>query len=242
MPFEIEATTLDNRLVAEKTFGIWLYAPQIAHTAIPGQFVMVSAGEKFLRRPFSIASVSGGRIFLLIRVIGEGSAIISSLRRNENAKILGPFGNGFPDDIDSPILVGGGIGIAPMIFAAQHLKNIGANFKIIYGEQSSKKIIADELLPDRIEISTDDGGFGLCGTAVDLLLKNNPAPIFACGPEPMLKKIAKIAAQWNVPAFFSLEARMACGFGVCQGCVIKTKVGYKRVCADGPVFQAENIW
>lgn len=242
MPFEIESTVLDNRYVAKETFGIYFYAPQIAHTAVPGQFVMVSAGEKFLRRPFSIASVNGSKIFLLVRVVGEGSAIISLLRRNERVKIFGPLGNGFPSNVKSPFLVGGGIGIAPMIFAAQRLKNIGKGFKIIYGEQSSDKIVSEDFLPEEIEISTDNGSFGFRGTAADLLLQQNPAPIFACGPEPMLKNIAKIAAQWNVSAWFSLEARMACGFGICQGCVIKTKQGYKRVCTDGPIFQTEIIY
>ena len=242
MPFEIEGIVLGNRYAGNNTAWISIYAPQIARTALPGQFVMVEAVGKFLRRPISIASVSGGRIFLLIRIVGDGTRIIASVRRNEKLKILGPLGNGFPENVQNPILVGGGIGIAPLIFASQKMKENGKSFVAIYGERTADDIIWGDFLPENVQICTDDGSAGFRGTTVDLLKKQNPAPIFACGPQPMLKAISEIAYKWNVPAYISLEERMACGFGVCQGCVVKTKNGYRRVCTDGPVFAATEIY
>lgn len=242
MPSEIESVILDNRLVARDTCALWLYAPDIAHRAQPGQFVMLGIAGKFLRRPLSIAGTDGGRILLLVRIVGEGTASITALRRNQRVPVLGSLGNAFPDDIENPVLVGGGIGIAPLLFAVQSMISSGKEFSLLYGEQAAENLIAGEFLPDETQIATDDGSAGFCGTVSDLLKEFPPAPILACGPEPMLRSIARIAKKRKVSAWLSLETHMACGFGVCHGCVVHAKSGYLRVCSDGPIFPAEALW
>ena len=240
-PYDVEAVVLDNRMVGNDTAGIWFYAPEIARTANAGQFIMAQTKCKFLRRPFSIAAVNGGRLFLLIRIVGEGTRAIASMRRNERLRMLGPLGNSFPADVENPILVGGGIGIAPLLFAAQKFKSCEKQFSLIYGERTAENLLSTELLPKCTKIATDDGTTGFHGTATDLVKEVIPAPVFACGPEMMLKEICKIVEQWGTTAWISMESRMACGFGVCYGCVIRTRSGFKRVCADGPVFTNDAL-
>ena len=236
--FDIKSTVLRNRTVAKDTVAIDLYAPQISENISPGQFVMVEVPGKFLRRPLSVAGVDGNRITLLIRIVGEGTKILASQRRNNRLKILGPLGNSFPEITQRKILVAGGIGIAPLLFYAnRHPRNLD----FIYGETNNSYLIDSDFIPTSVKISTDDGSEGFLGNACELLRTLEPAPILACGPEPMLYEIASIAKRWNVPAFISLESRMACGFGVCNGCAIETKNGMKKVCTDGPIFPAETI-
>ncbi|RKZ30335.1 hypothetical protein DRQ33_07945 [bacterium] len=115
------------------------------------------------------------------------------------------------------------------------------NRDIVYGEKSAEFVLNEMYIPPDTKIATDDGSVGFCGNVCELLTELEPAPIFACGPTPMLKKLTEISRQWNVQAFFSMESRMACGFGACNGCVIHTIDGYKKVCSDGPIFPAQML-
>ncbi len=239
MAVDILAVVKNNVMVSKDTFAIWLYAPEIAELALPGQFVMVAVSGKFLRRPISIAGVQDGKILLLVRVVGEGTEIICKAARNDKLPIFGPLGNGFPDIYDNPILVGGGIGIAPLLFVAQ--KSAGKIEGLLYGEKTADYIISKDFLPVSAKIATDDGSMGFHGLVSDLLYIQKPNSIFACGPIEMLQRIAVFASAKNIPAWFSMESRMACGFGVCQGCVIPTSDGYGRVCTDGPVFPSDKV-
>ncbi len=241
MLYDISAAVLDNYLAARDTHAIWLHAPDIARAANPGQFVMIEAPGKFLRRPMSVARCEGGRILILVRIVGEGTEALCKLRRNQRVRLLGPLGNGFPEGIDEVVLVAGGIGIAPILFAAQRLEETGAKFHLLYGERTAEYIVKRPLLPTFAEISTDDGSAGFHGTVIDLLAQKKPGHIFACGPRGMLTAVSDVAKRWHKKAWLSLEQVMACGFGVCGGCAIETKKGYRLTCADGPVFSAEEL-
>ena len=128
-----------------------------------------------------------------------------------------------------------------MLFAAQNMKFMNRNYSLFYGEKNAENLIHSDFLPEEIHIATDNGDRGFHGTVIELIKEFIPSSILACGPEPMLRCIAEKAKKEHLKAWLSLEARMACGFGVCQCCVIDTKHGYKRVCSDGPVFPADEV-
>lgn len=232
---EVIATVLDIRTVAENTFWLELYAAGVAERAVPGQFVMIEVPGKFLRRPFSIAGVEGRRIKILFRAVGEGTRVLARVRRNYQLRVLGPLGGGFPQVDSPPMLVAGGVGLAPMLFVKVFLPEA----VLLYGEKNENYLVDRTILPADALIAVEGGKkvVGFRGTVVELAERQSPRPIFACGPAPMLDALAKLAEKWQVPAWFSLESRMACGFGVCNGCVIRTAEGYKKVCTDGPVFE-----
>jgi len=246
MPLERIANITVKEFVSEATVRLVLEAPDIGEIAVPGQFVMVGfdtpSADPFLRRPMSIANAEWGRLELMVRIVGWGTALLSGLSSGDSIPVFGPLGNGFPSPDDSAILVAGGVGIAPLLFAARRWRNV----RLLYGETSSEKICK---LPEDIgcepKISTEDGSAGKGGVVTDLLegeLKSNfKGIVYACGPVPMLAETARICASKNVKCFVSVESRMACGIGACQGCAIRTKKGFKRVCSDGPVFDANDI-
>lgn len=246
MPFERISNVTAKDFIAEGTFRLVLEAPDIGEKAVPGQFVMMGfptpSADPFLRRPFSIANAEWGRLEFLIRVVGWGTAIIAGLSSNDKIPIFGPLGNGFPEPKQKAVLVAGGIGLPPLLFAARRWRDV----KLLYGEKSIDAICK---LPEDTgcvpEIATDDGSSGEKGFVTELLKKelkgNFKCDVYACGPFPMLRETAKICSEFNTMCFVSLESRMACGLGACQGCAIRTKKGFKKVCSDGPVFDATEI-
>jgi dihydroorotate dehydrogenase electron transfer subunit len=231
----------------------------IASEAHPGQFVMVRIGTSphpLLRRPFSIHWKNEERIEIFFQRIGLGTSLLSQKETNETLDIIGPLGRGFTisEKVQGKEIaaIGGGRGIAPLYFLAHVLRTRGASVKIFYGG----KTLEDLPLRARIEksgydlfCSTDDGSFGYRGLVSDFfaheIKKLNPSFLFSCGPEPMMEKIAHIAQKHQIPAEFSLESIMGCGFGACWGCVrrMKRKDGnvWLKVCEEGPVFPADEI-
>jgi len=249
-----------NKEIAPDTYLMGFRSREVAAAAKPGQFVMIrvcSGIDPLLRRPFSIAGIrETDRLLILYRVVGKGTAIMAQTKEGERLSILGPLGKGFEPAKDGQLslLVAGGIGIAPLLFLAQATKS--RPLQLLMGFGSAKEIIAlDQLGKFAIDVSiaTDDGTAGHAGPVTDLLatfLKQNdplkdPLCVFACGPEPMLKKVARVSLDRHISCQVSLEAAMACGLGACQGCAIKTSANEKRayyhVCADGPVFPATAI-
>lgn len=236
----------------------------VARQATPGQFLMVKVAtgtHPLLRRPFSIHSRDGASISLFFKVAGEGTALLAEKKPGETLDILGPRGRGFDLALGAgnrraamapALAVGGGRGIAPLYFLASELAAAGRPVKVLYGGRT----VADLPLRDRFKTagfdpacSTDDGSLGFKGLVTELLekeLKATPAAaIYACGPEPMLRTIAGLAAAARIPAQLSLESHMGCGFGACWGCVKKIRRGsaesWVKVCEDGPVFPAEEV-
>ena len=210
-----------------------------------------------LRRPFSIFSTEGRIVEIFFQKVGLGTELLSEKQEGETIDILGPLGIGFTikeeDQVSPFALIGGGRGIAPIYFLSQKFQTQDCKIRVFYGGKS----LQDLPLKDRFEkngsslsCATEDGSFGTKGLITEVFeaeLKNGftASRIFACGPELMLKKIAAIAADSNIPAQVSLESMMGCGFGACWGCVKKIKkdqeTGWHKICEDGPVFMAENI-
>ena len=236
-----------------------LESPAIASEAQPGQFVMVRIEAypyPLLRRPFSIHWKNEKRIEVFFQRTGVGTSLLSQKEMNDTLDIIGPLGRGFNtgEKIQGKevVIVGGGRGIAPLYFLAYVLRSRGALLKIFYGG----KTLEDLPLKERIEkngfdlfCSTDDGSLGYRGMVSDFfaneIKKLNPSFLYSCGPEPMMEKIARIAKKYHIPAEFSLESIMGCGFGACWGCVrrIKRKEGaiWLKLCEEGPVFAADEI-
>ncbi len=232
-------------------------------TAIrPGQFVMLSpseCGDPFLKRPYSIFRVlppSGpngkGELHLLIKKVGKGSAQAAELPPGTEMDIVGPLGRPFEirKDLKTVVFVAGGVGVAPFIWlaAAKELRSV-RRIALIGGRKAEDiQGVADlEALDVEVRTATEDGSLGKTGR-VTLLLEEilQDAPegleLFSCGPEPMMKAVGRIAEKAGIPCQLSLEARMACGFGVCLGCVVKARDGsYVRVCKEGPVFPSTKL-
>ena len=250
------AHVIQHQPLGEKLFRLRLQAPDIAAAARPGQFVMLKVRhgkDPLLARPFSIHGVDGDDLFILYRVVGRGTSILSLARPGKSLAMWGPLGSGFDLQVKNPVLVAGGMGIAPLPFVAEELIKQGKEVRFILGMLSAKglealiEVLEKRLGPNRIPISwaTEDGSLGLKGIVTDLLpeaLAANSASLLTCGPMPMLKAVAKLAAQHNTPCQVSLEAPMACGFGVCLGCAVpQAGGGYLRACQEGPVLAAEQV-
>lgn len=240
-------------------------SPRKTDDVKPGQFleVRVSDGLKpFLRKPLSIHSARK-QIEILYEVVGEGTDLLSKKKPGEVLDIIGPLGNGFDTKLSakcyplSAILVAGGIGVAPLVALAERIaysvERIADRKKIyvIIGAKTKNQILCDKefkKLGCSVIVATEDGSIGKRGVVTDLLksLLNAiryplSATIYACGPKPMLEATAKIAAVNKIPCQVLLEEYMACGIGACLGCAVMTKGGYKMVCKDGPVFNADEI-
>lgn len=235
-------------------------APGIVSRAKPGQFLHIKCGEAlapFLRRPVSIHRIDReqGLVFLLFQVKGAGTSWLASRQPGDALDMLGPLGNGFrtPETNSSLLLVAGGIGIAPLVFLAEHAAGNGSRVKVLIGARNQDHLLLLDKLEEAgatVRAATEDGSFGLQGTAIDLLtqaLQEEGADmICACGPRGMLVKTASLAEERQIPCYVSLEEYMACGVGACRGCVTKVLAGdgsitYLNVCSDGPVFAAGEV-
>ena len=246
-----------NKKLTNNTFVMGLSSPEITAEAKPGQFVMIKARpgpDPLLRRPFSICATRGdGLVLILYQVVGKGTAFMSKIREGEYLSVLGPLGTGFdlPGTGQEPVLVAGGIGIAPLIFLAEGIQAEDLTFVAGYG--SANQIPDFEeigLSGDKITIATDDGSKGHKGPVTDLLESHlaeakNDLLVYACGPFPMLKRVAELTLDRGIPSQISLETAMACGLGACQGCAVKAASGqnrvYHQVCHDGPVFPVHSL-
>ena len=254
--FQENSSILAVERLAEGVHRLLLAAPRIAAAAQPGQFVMAACGRSFdplLRRPFSIHRVTaGGELQLLIKVVGQGTQWLSELRSAGNLDLLGPLGQGFRLPAEGPVaLVGGGIGIAPLLFLADALHDrtgqdsppvalLGART----GEELRHLTHAFSDAGCMIHSATDDGSLGHHGLVGDLLPSHlsRVRQVYTCGPHAMMATVARLCAAQGVACQVSLEAHMACGLGACLGCTIHGADGaYRHVCSHGPVFRAEEV-
>ncbi len=255
----IEASTevVFNKPVAKNTFFMGFRSNLMAGESKPGQFVMIKVGsgiDPLLRRPFSICGVNGDVLLVLYRVVGRGTGILSEKKTGDRLQVLGPLGKGFelPEKDLRPILVAGGMGIAPLIYLSLKLER--KNQKFLAGYGSSPEVVPLEQLGIvglSLDLATEDGSRGHHGRVTALLeseissAKENAFAIFTCGPLPMLKAVSRLALSQNIPCQVSLESHMACGLGACQGCAVPNASGlskpYAHVCQEGPVFDAEDL-
>lgn len=243
--------------------SLWLKEEGIAGAARPGQFVSLYSGDKsrLLPRPVSIcqAEPDEGILRLVFRIAGSGTLEFSKLYVGDEIDIAGPLGNGYDlsyRESENAIIIGGGIGIPPMLYLAQELNKRKGDFpglktEIVLGYRNSDTFLLKDFEGlGNIRIATEDGSLGTKGNVIDSIREEcvEGNVIYACGPIPMLKGISAYAGEKGIKAFISLEERMACGIGACLACVCDTKdvdkhsnVRNKRVCKDGPVFDAEDI-
>jgi dihydroorotate dehydrogenase electron transfer subunit len=232
----------------------------LASQAKAGQFISVYPEDKstLLPRPISIceADKENARLRIVYRVAGKGTAEFSTYNGGHNIDILGTLGNGFPIDKSEGkrvFLMGGGIGIPPMLELAKQIKvtSKAKSIDIIVGYRNNELFLSDDLSKyGNVHIATEDGSVGTKGNVMDAIKSDGLEGdiIYACGPMPMLRAIKAYAHTNNLEAYISLEERMACGIGACLGCVVKTKeidhhshVNNARICTDGPVYNAEYV-
>jgi dihydroorotate dehydrogenase electron transfer subunit len=240
-------------------FRFAIDAPAVGTGARPGQFVMIKVSDgtaPLLRRPLGLHDADERGFELFFKVAGRGTEILSRKKAGDRIDVLGPLGRGFsvPAGAEgrTAYLVGGGRGIAPLFFLARELVRAGTRPVVFYGGRTLEDIpIRDRFERAGLDLrcSTDDGSFGFPGfvtALVDQALRQaRPAAVYACGPDPMMKALAAIAARHGVPAEFSLESVMGCGIGACWGCVQRIKNehgdGWVKICEEGPVFPGERI-
>ena len=248
---KIKATVICQKMIAADIFDLKLSAKEIACQAVPGQFVDLycADGSKLLPRPISLCEIDRekGTLRLVYRIAAKGTAEFSKLQSGDTIDVLGPLGNGFNLEDGRAILIGGGIGIPPMLQLAKELK---CEKMIVLGYRDEEFLSAEFEPYGEVFMSSDSGTLGVKGTVMDAIREYGieGTHIYACGPTPMLRAIQKYALDNNIRAQLSLEERMACGVGACLACVCKSKevdnhskVHNKRICKDGPVFYAEEV-
>ena len=234
-------TIESNRPIAAGMFDMILRGDTSAVTA-PGQFVNIKLDGLFLRRPISVCDCEDGRLRLIYKVVGHGTAQMAAMQPGADLDLLTGLGNGYDLAMagEAPLLIGGGVGVPPLYLLAKKLREQGRAVTAVLGFNRADEIILKdefEALGCQVRISTLDGSVGTKGFVTDAL-PERMSSIFTCGPEPMLKAVFRAT---ECPAQFSFEERMGCGFGACMGCSCKTVTGYKRICTDGPVLVREEI-
>lgn len=247
-------TIVSQKEIAEQVYDLWLET-ELAEDAHAGQFVAVYPrnAATLLPRPISICEVDRdrGRIRLVYRVAGKGTAEFARCRTGDTLEALGVLGNGFPAERalgKKVFLMGGGIGIPPML---QLAKEMEAEKHILLGYRDQDLFLQEDLAEyGQVYIATEDGSVGVQGNVMDIIRVNalQADVIMACGPMPMLRAVKRYASEQGIDAYLSLEERMACGVGACLGCVCRTKdvdshshVNNARICTDGPVFEAREV-
>ncbi|MDO4966726.1 MAG: dihydroorotate dehydrogenase electron transfer subunit [Lachnospiraceae bacterium] len=248
MKIKETAKVISQEKIATDIYSMWIET-SIADSAKPGQFISVYTKNdaKLLPRPISICEIEKGKLRIVYRIVGEGTKEFSGYNSNDEIIVLGPLGNGFPVLTDDAILIGGGIGIPPML---QLAKTLNCEKNIVVGYRNELFLNTELEKYGKVTIATEDGSTGTKGNVIDAIKAEGikGKVIYACGPIPMLRGIKQYAKENGITAYISMEERMACGVGACLGCVCKSKdvddhskVNNKRVCADGPVFNAEDI-
>ncbi len=241
--------------VAPDHYLIKLDAPELARNASPGQFAMLRCSDgydTFLRRPLGIHQVDkkNGQVLFLYHVRGKGTNWLSMRDKGDMVSLLGPLGRGFTcsDSSGKGLIVGAGVGVAPLLFLASELAVRQWKLVVLMGARSKAGILCADAFMEygEVKIATEDGSCGIQGTVMDLVgkeLENLTFDrVFSCGPSAVLKGVQKMSRAKGIPAELSLDERMACGVGACVGCVCQGADGsYLRVCKEGPVFQAEEV-
>lgn len=246
-------TILRNTHLSGSNFLLEVAIPQ-DFTVAPGQFCMLQASvsgyDPLLKRPLSIASAGDGVMGFAYKVVGRGTHILSTFREGQPIDILGPLGNGFTLQSGDALLIGGGIGIAPLLMLAEHLKSAGNTVNAIIGASSAENLLFEKELDrvcDSLIVTTDDGtrghkGFVTQAIGGDLTSRH----VYCCGPDVMMNAVGALALKAGAASCqLSLETHMACGIGVCLGCVTDTydsgQMQRKTVCKEGPVFSAAQL-
>jgi dihydroorotate dehydrogenase electron transfer subunit len=261
----------ENVLLARQTYRIRLHCPHLACAIRPGQFIMIRLpghSDPLLGRPFALYDTvldDAGQpvaVEVVYLVVGKLTGLLARLRPGDRVEVWGPLGNGFPDfhDLDHIALVGGGIGQTPFLAHVRDLlgtrgyggrppRRMAQRVSLYYGVRTADLAAGVEdfrAAGATVHLASDDGTLGFRGFVTQLLATHKPPQhLVGCGPEPMLRALTQLAGRWGVPCHLSLETPMACGVGICFSCVTRVRTAdgwdYRRVCVDGPIFDAANL-
>jgi len=247
--FKEKVVVVEQGKIASDVFSMWIQTEDIAKNSKPGQFISVFSkdGSRLLPRPISICEIDGSMVRIVYRVLGKGTQEFSTFKSGEVIDVQGPLGNGYTLFDKKAILLGGGIGIPPMLELA---KQLNCEKEIILGYRDELFLNEEFAKFGNVTIATEDGSVGTKGNVLDAMKEHNITGdiIYACGPKPMLRAIKEYAEANNIEAYISMEERMACGVGACLGCVCQSieiddhsRVYNKRVCKEGPVFNSKEV-
>ena len=250
--FKEQAVIISQEEIAPAIYSLWIKTDKIAQYAKAGQFISIYCddGSRLLPRPISICEIDKEdcALHLVYRIAGAGTEEFSQKQTGDHLSVMGPLGNGFPLKSKKAFLIGGGIGIPPILELA---KQLNCEKQIVLGYRNSDMFLLDEFKKQgEVYIATEDGSVGTKGNVLDAIRENalDAEVIYACGPTPMLRALKNYAAENNIECWISMEEKMACGIGACLACVCKSKevdghtnVHNKRVCKDGPVFLATEV-
>ena len=231
----------ENIRVAENVYKMVLEDPELEEMQ-PGQFVNIRLDGLYLRRPISVCESEAGSLTIIYKVVGKGTEQMSRMKEREKLDVLTGLGNGY--DLskagDRPLLLGGGVGVPPLVMLARKLREQGKDVTAVLGFNTMEEVFgqaAFEIMGVNTIVTTADGTFGTKGFVTDAMPEDY-SYFYTCGPEPMLKAVYR---KTKTSGQFSFEERMGCGFGACMGCSCKTITGNKRICREGPVLEKEEI-
>lgn len=248
---KLTAKVVSQEKLTDDICSMWIQADKIAANAKPGQFISVYTKDasKLLPRPISLCEVDKeqGRLRIVYRVVGAGTEEFSGYQAGDDITVMGPLGNGFTLKDKKAFLIGGGIGIPPMLELA---KQLDCEKQMVLGYRDVLFLNKEFEAYGSVYMATEDGSAGTKGNVIDAIRANGLAAdvIYACGPTPMLRALKAYAEENGIECWLSLEEKMACGIGACLACVCKSKevdhhthVHNKRICKDGPVFLAQEV-
>ena len=231
----------ENIRIAENVYKMVLENPELEEQK-PGQFINIRIDGLYLRRPISVCESDPGNVVIIYKVVGKGTEQLSRIRKREYLDVLTGLGNGY--DLskagDHPLLLGGGVGVPPLIKLARMLRDAGKEVQAVLGFNTKAEVFGEGAFQEmdcKTTVTTVDGSYGGKGYVTDALPEDY-SYFYTCGPEPMLRAVYKATCTSGQ---FSFEERMGCGFGACMGCSCKTITGYKRICREGPVLEKEEI-
>ncbi len=251
--YVVDAKVVGQRMLNAVTKQIDLIAPQIAAEAVPGQFVNVQVSRRtapLLRRPLGVAGVDRehGVITLIYRIIGEATKILADVCSGDVISVVGPLGHGFDRSAKHPLLIGGGTGLAPLLYLAETMAAEGIKPDVIMGGRTADDLFWKDMYLDLVErmgLTTDDGSLGTKGTVMAelplVLHRIHYDCVYVCGPAPMMKAVSAAVLEKGIKCQVSLEKYMACGLGACLSCSCQGIGKRIKVCQDGPVFWAEEV-
>ncbi len=257
MIYDRKYKIVENRHISGITWLLRVNAPELKY-APAGSFVMIKPTHDYIydpmmRRAFAIADIQEDDILIFYDVYGKGTKALTERREGEEIEILAPLGkNFFPEIFDHYILIGGGVGFAGLSLFMRRLKEKGKSFRAIYGVRRKEQLsmldwIIENGFKNDVTVYTEDGSYGIKGLVTKdleyLVKEKENTGLMVCGPKGMMKAVVNLAKKTGTPVYLSLESKMACGFGICIGCVVKDteKNSYLRVCYEGPVFNGYRI-